>query len=95
MVGLEQVMEIRVLHRQGTGIREIARATGLSRNTVRRHLRSPDPPCYKPRPPRRTKLDSFKAYVVERLKAAAPETIPATVLLTEVRERGMRAATPC
>ena len=88
MVGLEQVMEIRVLHRQGQGIREIARATGLSRNTVRRHLRSPDPPRYKRRPPRRTKLDPFKAYVAERLEAAAPETIPATVLLSELRERG-------
>src|SRR4051812_40531948 len=29
MVGVEQVMEIRVLHRQGTGIRAIARATDL------------------------------------------------------------------
>ena len=88
MVGLEQAMEIRVLHRQGTGIREIARATGLSRNTVRRHLRSPDPPRYKRRLPRRSKLDPYKAYLVERLGAAAPETIPATVLLGEVRERG-------
>lgn len=88
MVGLEQVMEIRVLHRHGKGIREIVRETGLSRNTVRRHLRSPDPPRYKRRPPRRTKLDPFKSYIAERLKAAAPETIPASVLLGELRERG-------
>ena len=39
MVGEEAALEIRVLHRHGKGIREIARATGLSRNTVRRYLR--------------------------------------------------------
>ncbi len=39
MVGEEAAFEIRVLHRHGKGIREIARATGLSRNTVRRYLR--------------------------------------------------------
>ena len=32
-------MEIHVLHRQGKGVREIARAPGLSRNTVRAVLR--------------------------------------------------------
>jgi len=36
----EDVMEIRVLWRQGLSIREIARRTGRSRNTVRTHLRS-------------------------------------------------------
>ena len=39
MVGMESAMEIRVLHRHGKGIREIARETGASRNTVRRYLR--------------------------------------------------------
>ena len=39
MVGMEAAMEIRVLHRHGKGIREIARELGASRNTVRRYLR--------------------------------------------------------
>jgi transposase len=43
---------------------------------------------YKPRPPRATKLDPFRDYVVERLASAAPERIPASVLLRELRERG-------
>jgi hypothetical protein len=30
----------------------------------------------------------FKAYVTERLGSAAPEWIPASVLLMELRERG-------
>ncbi len=43
---------------------------------------------YKPRPPRPSNLDPFKSYVMERLRAASPELIPASVLLIELRERG-------
>lgn len=35
MVGAEGELEIRVLHRRGKGIREIARETGIARNAVR------------------------------------------------------------
>ena len=88
MVGVEAALEIRVLHRHGKSIREIARETGVARNTVRRYLRDEAAARYKPRPPRSTKLDPFKAYVTERLGSAAPEWIPASVLLMELRERG-------
>ena len=40
MVGGEAALEIRVLHRHGKGIREIARERGSSRNTVRRYMRN-------------------------------------------------------
>ena len=86
MVGVEAALEIRVLHRHGKSIREIARETGVARNTVRRYLRDEAAARYKPRPPRSTKLDPFKAYVAERLGSAAPEWIPASVLLMELRE---------
>ena len=59
-----------------------------TRNTVRRYLRDEAAARYKGRPPRPGKLDPFKGYVVERLAAAAPERIPASVLLGELRERG-------
>src|SRR5690242_17600301 len=88
MLTREEVMEIRVLHRQGMSVRGIARTTGLSRNVVRRYLRSPEAPRYKRRVPRPSKLDPFKSYVAERLRAAAPSRIPATVLLIELRARG-------
>src|SRR5207244_10728419 len=42
----------------------------------------------KPGPPRPAKLDPCKRYVIERVGAAAPEVIPASVLLMELRERG-------
>ena len=88
MVGREVALEIRVLHRHGKGIREIAREMGTSRNTVRRYLRDESAARYKPRPRRASKLDPFKDYVIERLISAAPERIPASVLLRELRERG-------
>jgi transposase len=88
MVGLEAALEIRVLHRHGKSIREIAREMGVSRNTVRRYLRDEEAARYKSRPPRPTKLDRFKGYVIERLRSAAPERIPGSVLLMELRERG-------
>ena len=42
----------------------------------------------KPAPKRAEKLDPFKGYIVERLKAAAPDLIPASVLYREIEGRG-------
>ncbi|MCO5101339.1 MAG: IS21 family transposase [Burkholderiaceae bacterium] len=84
----EQAVEIRVLARQGVGIREIARQLGCSRNTVRRYLQEREVPRYGPRAPRPTKLDAFKPYVLSRIEAARPKWIPAVVLLREIRARG-------
>ena len=88
MVGSEAALEIRVLHRHGKSIREIAREMAVSRNTVRRYLRDDEAERYKSRLPRATKLDPFRGYIIERLKAASPERIPGSVLLRELRERG-------
>ena len=88
MLTQEQAVEIRVLARQGMGIREIARQMGCSRNTVKRYLREAGASRYGPRAPRPTKLDAFKPYVRARIEAARPHWIPAVVLLREIRERG-------
>lgn len=81
-------MEIRVLARQGKGIRAIARELEVSRNTVRRVLRGQAPGRYGPRRPRATKLDGYKAYVSARVEAASGVRLPAPVLLREIREQG-------
>lgn len=81
-------MEIKVLHKQGKGIREIARLTGCSRNAVRRILRGEAKSSYGPRAVRTTKLDPHKGYLQQRIAAAAPARIPAPVLLREIREQG-------
>lgn len=81
-------MEIKVLARQGHGIKAIARELGISRNTVRRHLRLKAASTYSPRAPRPCKLDPFKCYLQERLEAARPHWIPAVVLMREIQARG-------
>ena len=87
MLVAEEAVEIRVLRRQGKSIREIARVLEVSRNTVRRYLRVEGLPRYE-REARPSKLDAFKRYLDERVKAAAPDWIPATVLLRELRALG-------
>lgn len=85
----ETTMEIRILRRQGLSIRGICQELGLSRETVRKYLRAPElAPSYGPRPPRSSKLDSFKDYVRMRLKEAAPRRLPATVYPREVQALG-------
>ena len=87
MLVVEEAVEIRVLRRQGKSIREIARMLDVSRNTVRRYLRGQGLPRYE-REARPSKLDPYKHYIEKRVKAAAPDWIPATVLLRELRAFG-------
>lgn len=89
MLTQETLVEIHVLHRQGQSIRAIAKQLGVSRNTVRRYLRDLSAvPSYPERAQRAMKLDPFKAYLLARIEAAKPHWIPATVLLSEIQERG-------
>jgi transposase len=70
MLVAEGAVEIRVLSRQGKSIREIARMLEVSRNTVRRYLRSKALPQYQ-REARPSKLDPYKQYMGWRQVAAA------------------------
>ncbi|EGD3534135.1 helix-turn-helix domain-containing protein, partial [Salmonella enterica subsp. enterica serovar Infantis] len=40
MLTLEQAVTIQILHQQGQSIKAISRELGISRNTVRKYLRS-------------------------------------------------------
>jgi transposase len=69
VVGVEQWAEIRRMHRvERLSIREISRRTGLHRRTIRRALRSDGPPRYV-RPPAASKLDPFREWICEQLRA--------------------------
>lgn len=82
-------MEIHVLHGQGNSIRAIAKRLGVSRNTVRRYLRDLTvAPSYPDRVARATKLETYKPYLLARIAAAKPHWIPATVLFSEIQDRG-------
>ncbi len=68
MVGVEQWAELRREHFVGgKSIKELARSTGLSRNTIRRALRSETPPSYR-RTPKVSVLDPFKPEIHRLLK---------------------------
>jgi transposase len=75
MVRQEVWMDVKLMHRQGHSLRQIARVTGLSRVTVRRILSSPAPKGYGPRRVRPGKLEPFvprlEALVEERPRATA------------------------
>jgi transcriptional regulator with XRE-family HTH domain len=72
VVGVEQWAELRREHFvAGKSIKELARATGLSRNTIRKALRSDRPPVYERAPMPRV-LDPFKDEV-HRLLAQDPK----------------------
>jgi transposase len=68
VVSVEQWAELRREHFvAGKSIKELARSTGLSRNTIRRALRSDRPPSYE-RSPRAGVLDPFKPEIHRLLK---------------------------
>lgn len=91
MITFEIRMEIKVLHKRGMSIRAIAKELGLSRNTVRRHLKAKsDKPRYSPRPISSSLLDEYRNYICKRPTDSHPYKIPATVIAREIRELGYR-----
>lgn len=85
-------MQIKILHKQGNSLRAIACELGCSVNTVRKYLNGDAPPAYQERLRREPKVAPFASYLKQRLAAAAPDWIPATVLWREIRENGFRGS---
>lgn len=77
-------MTIRVLKT----IKAIVRETGVSRNTVKKYLGDQEMPRYSKRSSRASKLDPFKAYIQQRIKAAHPDWIPAAIMYQEILAQG-------
>ena len=88
MLGQEGYVEIQVMHRQGMSIKAISRELRVSRNTVRRYLRSETVPEAQARAAKPTKLDGYRRYLKARVEAAHPDWIPATVLFDEIAALG-------
>ncbi len=89
MLTQEMIVDIHVLHRQGKSIRAIARQLNVSRNTVRKYLRDASKTgSYGPRQARASKLEPYKPYLQQRIEAAKPHWIPATVLFREIQSQG-------
>jgi transposase len=89
VVSVQQWAEIRRLHFvKGLGIREIARRTGLHRQTIRRALSADGLPRYE-RPPRPSKLEPYKDEI-HRLLADEP-SLPAVRVRELIEPLGYRA----
>lgn len=80
------MQQIEELVRQGVSRAEISRLAGIDPKTIRKYLRGDaTAPRYGPRPPRPSKLDRFKPYIEQRLRAGVWNAV---VLLGELRRRG-------
>ncbi len=90
MLGVDQLMDIHELRREGQSIRAIARLTGLSRNTVRRVLRG-DHDLKRRAAARAGKLDPFKDYLRRRRRDLP---LSAVRLLEEIRPMGYTGSLP-
>jgi hypothetical protein len=89
VVQVQEWAEIRAMRTvKGLSIKEIARRTGHSRNTIRAVLRSPEPPSYGPRARRPSKLDPFKAKIHELL--ADDGAVPSQVIRDRITAAGYR-----
>jgi transposase len=68
LIAVEQWAEIRRMHFvQGLSIKRIARRTGRDRKTIRRAIRSPEPPSSS-RPPGGSKLDLHREQIAQLLR---------------------------
>lgn len=64
---LQRYEQVRLLHRQGVPIRQIARQMELSREAVRGYIRQEHCPDWRPGQPRRTKLNRHSHWIDQRL----------------------------
>jgi transposase len=88
MVSYEEYMQIKILHKQGKSLRAIATEMNCSVNTVRKYLSGEVAPKYPLRVRRESRITPFETYLRERVAAAAPDWIPATVLWREIEQKG-------
>jgi transposase len=85
MLKMEEWLLIRDLYSQGFSISKIARQTGYARETVRKYLNKKTAPEPQKRPGRKSKLDPYKPYILEKLNEG-PYT--ASRLYREIKEMG-------
>ncbi len=84
-----EVLEIKLMYKQGKKLKQIAKETGCSINTVRKYARDNlRANYYSSRPSKESKLNKYISYLKNRIKQAEPGWIPATVLHNEIKLDG-------
>ena len=81
-------MNIHILRQQGLSIRKIAALRGVSRNAVRRALRSSAPPSGKRQRTRGAKLQSFTGMIDAWLRDPVKSQWTAARIFDEIQDRG-------
>jgi transposase len=77
---------VQELHAEGMSLRKIGEELGLARNTVRKYFRQPpEPPKPTPRALRKSLLDPYDDYILERLSQGCRN---AAQIFREIQERG-------
>jgi transposase len=79
--------EVRTLQERGWSLRAIAAHTGLERKTVRKYLQAQTCPEPQPRPKRRSLLDRFTPYLLERWNGGCHNSAQ---LLRDIQAQGFR-----
>src|SRR5699024_6879256 len=82
---LEDFLMILELKQKGWTISAIARETGFDRKTIKKYLKADTAPKSKKRQPRKSKLDPYKPYLLERTKEGTTNCV---VLLEELQAQG-------
>ncbi|MBT9260401.1 MAG: hypothetical protein KM310_11745 [Clostridiales bacterium] len=79
------MFDVKALYEELRSIRAVARITGHDRKTVRKIIYAQELPRYKPRPPRPSKLDPFKPYLLKRISEGV---LNGSVLYAEIQAQG-------
>jgi transposase len=79
--------EVRTLQERGWSLRAIAAHTGLDRKTVRKYLQAQTCPEAQPRPKRRSLLDPYTPYLLERWNGGCHNSAQ---LLRDIQAKGFR-----
>ena len=85
MLKTDEWFLIQDLHSKGFSISEISRRTGYARKTVRKHLNLKTAPEPQKRPGRKSKLDPFKPYMLDKINEGS---YTAARLYREIKEMG-------
>lgn len=86
---MDEWTTIRLLNRKGKGIKAIAKELKISRNTVRKALRSDVKPKYNLTKPRKSILDKYKLVIEEMLYK---NKFIGSRILNELREKGYKGS---
>lgn len=85
MINCEEYFMIRDLKSKGMSITQIAKEVGVNRKTVSSWLKKNTLPSYKRKSVKGSKLEPFKAYILERMNEGC---VNAVVLYDEIVEKG-------